>query len=239
MIRLGENVATETSTQRRARLSQGASNQAIYNMVVRALTQHEVCHGTLLDVGCGAGNLFAYVESLCERYVGVDVVKYDAFPTDVEFRRLDLDLESDESLRYTGDVVVAVETIEHLENPRDFMRNLTQLTKPGGWAVVTTPNQLSLLSKLTLLTKNEFNAFRDNSYPAHLTALLEVDLRRMASECGWRDVHVYYSLQGRMAGTGRHLPRCVSRMWPREFSDNILIMGRTGELAMGGEETLS
>jgi hypothetical protein len=50
--------------------------------------------------------------------------------------------------------------------------------------VITTPNQESLLSKLTLLLLNEFNAFRAGSYPAHLTALLEVDRRRIAAECG-------------------------------------------------------
>ncbi len=51
--------------------------------------------------------------------------------------------------------------------------------------IVTTPNQLSLLSKLTLVLKNEFNAFQAGSYPAHLTALLEADLRRIGVECGW------------------------------------------------------
>ena len=61
----------------------------------------------------------------------------------------------------SADVVVAVETIEHLENPRAFMRELVRLTKSGGAVIVTTPNQLSLLSKMKLVLKNRFNAFQD------------------------------------------------------------------------------
>ena len=34
------------------------------------------------------------------------------------------------------------------------------------------------------MLRGEHAAFTDTSYPAHLTALLAVDLRRMAAECG-------------------------------------------------------
>ena len=45
---------------------------------------------------------------------------------------------------------------------------------------MTTPNQLSLLSKMTLLFRGQFNAFQEGPglYPAHRTALLEIDLLR-------------------------------------------------------------
>ena len=52
-----------------------------------------------------------------------------------------------------ADVVTALEVIEHLENPRAFCRELARVAKPGGWVVVTTPNQLSLLSLLSLVVK--------------------------------------------------------------------------------------
>ncbi len=126
----------------------------------------------------------------------------------------------------TADVVAAVETIEHLENPRAFVRELVRLTRPGGWVVVTTPNQLSLLSKMTLVLKNQFNAFQDSSYPAHLTALVEIDLRRIAAECGLTDIAVAYSESGRIAGTAWHYPCLLSRCYPRGFSDNVLVIGR-------------
>ena len=53
------------------------------------------------------------------------------------------------------DLVVCAETIEHLENPRAVFRELTRVARRDGWIIVTTPNQLSLLSKLTLVVKNQ------------------------------------------------------------------------------------
>jgi hypothetical protein len=101
-----------------------------------------------------------------------------------------------------------------------------RLARPGGWVVVTTPNQLSLLSKLTLLLKNQLNAFQDGSYPAHITALLEIDLRRMAAECHLADVRTAFSLRGRVPGTPWHYPAWASRLLPRALSDNVLVLGR-------------
>jgi len=156
----------------------------------------------------------------------VDVICYEGFPAAAEFVALDLDAGVVPLPDGGADVVAAVETIEHLENPRAFLRELVRLTRPGGWVVVTTPNQLSLLSKLTLVFKNQFNAFQDGSYPAHLTALLEIDLRRMAAECGLAGVTIAYSGEGRIPGVPWHYPRFLSRWFPRALSDNVLLSGK-------------
>jgi 2-polyprenyl-3-methyl-5-hydroxy-6-metoxy-1,4-benzoquinol methylase len=212
--------------QARARLSQGSSNAAIYRMVARALEGRHPGGGVLVDVGCGTGNLWPFVDAFFARYVGVDTVRYDGFPAEAEFHLLDLDRDSLPISDASAEVVAAVETIEHLENPRAFLRELVRIARPGGYVIVTTPNQLSLLSKLTLVVKNQFNAFQDGSYPAHLTALLEVDLRRMAAECALTDVAIAYSLQGRIVLTPWHYPRFWSRLFPRALSDNVLLIGR-------------
>ena len=161
------------------------------------------------------------------RYVGADVVRYEGFPADGEFHPVDTATGRVQLDDGVGDVVAAVETIEHVENPRAFARELTRLCRPGQWVVVTTPNQLSLLSKLTLVLRQEFNAFRASSYPAHLTALLEVDLRRIAGECGWTEVTIRYTGDGRIPGTSRHYPRWLSRLLPRALSDNVALVART------------
>jgi 2-polyprenyl-3-methyl-5-hydroxy-6-metoxy-1,4-benzoquinol methylase len=126
----------------------------------------------------------------------------------------------------SADVVTAVEVIEHLENPRAFVRELARLTKPDGWIVITTPNQLSLLSLLTLVVKKRFSAFQDVHYPAHLTALLEIDLKRIAAECRFVDVAILYSHSGRLILTPWHYPRWLARSFPIYLSDNLLLIGR-------------
>ncbi len=216
----------DESVQTRAHLSAGASDGPIYEMVRRVLAERRPAGGTLLDVGCGHGRLWPAVQALVHRYVGCDAVRYDGFPAEGEFLAIDLDSGRVPLPDGCAEVTVAVETIEHLENPRAFFRELTRLTAPGGLVLVTTPNQLSLLSKLTLLVKNQFNAFQDACYPAHLTALLEIDLRRMAAECGLTDVAVAYSRRGRIPGVPWHYPSWLSRLGPRAFSDNVLVVGK-------------
>lgn len=210
----------------RALQSRGTSSDAIHQMVVRILESRHPGGGLLLDVGCGTGNLWAALAGRFDRYIGADVVRYEGFPAEADFCPVDLDTQRVALADGTADVVAAVETIEHLENPRAFVRELVRLARPGGWVLVTTPNQLSLLSKMTLLLKNRFNAFQEGSYPAHLTALLEIDLRRITAECGLTDVAVAYTEQGRIAGTAWHYPRVLSRCCPRALSDNLLTIGR-------------
>ncbi|HEX2205365.1 MAG TPA: methyltransferase domain-containing protein [Longimicrobium sp.] len=214
------------SVEERARRSLGLSGDAIYRMVGEAVRARHAGGGTLVDVGCGTGNLWRFLDGRFGRYVGVDAVRYEGFPDDGEFHAADLDAGTTGLPEGTGDVVAAVETIEHLENPRAFVRELARIARPGGWVIVTTPNQLSLLSRATLLLRGEHNAFRDASYPAHITALLEVDLRRIAAECGLVECEVGYSGSGRVVFTGRHFPRWMARMWPRGLSDNVMLAAR-------------
>ncbi|MEP7340599.1 MAG: methyltransferase domain-containing protein [Acidobacteriota bacterium] len=219
-------VTQHYTTEERARQSLGGSEHAIYEMVGATLARRQLKGETLVDVGCGTGHLRSFVRSCCERYLGVDVVRYEGFPADAEFFRVDLDSGQAPFPDHSAELVVSVETIEHLENPRAFMRELTRLAKPGGWVVITTPNQLSLLSLLTLLIKRRFSAFQDVHYPAHITALLEVDLLRIAAECGLREVELAYSLNGRVIFTPWHYPKFLARTFPRVLSDNLLLIGR-------------
>lgn len=208
----------------RARQSQGISHEPIYRMAAQALAARG-CRGVLVDLGCGTGNLKAFAPEFT-RYIGVDAVRYEGFPAGAEFIQGDLDLLPVRLSDGTGDAVAAVETIEHLENPRALMREMARLAKPGGWVAVTTPNCLSLHSLLTLAVKKQFSDFQDASYPAHITPLLESDLLRMAGECGLTEAAILYSLHGRVSLTPWHYPRALSRLFPRALSNNVLLIAR-------------
>lgn len=214
------------NTITRAEQSLGISDIAIYKMVERVLLTHCLPGGVLLDVGCGAGNLYPFVSKFCDRYIGIDAVRYEGLSTGVEFILQNLDQPMCQLASNIADVIVSVETIEHLENPRAFYRELVRLAKPGGYVIVTTPNQLSLLSKLTLLLKNQFNAFQEapGLYPSHITALLEADLRRIAQEVGLTEIHVEYGNSGRIPFTSRNYPK--KRFFQGiHFSDNLICVG--------------
>lgn len=211
--------------EQRARQSLGRSHQRIYQTVAEVLAASGA-GGRLADVGCGTGDLWQALRGRFASCVGLDAVRYDGLPADVEFHATDLDAARLPLPDASVDAAAAVEVIEHLENPRAFVRELTRIVRPGGWVVITTPNQLSVLSLLTLVVKGRFSAFQDGSYPAHRTALLEIDLRRIMTECGLREIAVTFTRLGRLPLGAWHYPDAIATLAPRRFSDNIVIAGR-------------
>jgi 2-polyprenyl-3-methyl-5-hydroxy-6-metoxy-1,4-benzoquinol methylase len=210
----------------RARQSLGASSDAIHTMVANAVARHNLAGARMVDVGCGHGRLRARLVDQFPLYRGLDAVSYAGFPEDGVFTQVDLDADRWPVEPESAELVASIETIEHLENPWSFMRQLAALTVPGGTVMVTTPNQLSVLSLLTLTTKRRFSAFQDAHYPAHRTALLESDLRRIAAASGLEVIEVAYSLEGRIPLTGAHYPPGIAQLWPRGLSDNVLLVAR-------------
>lgn len=209
----------------RARLSLGRADADVHRVVATLLTARGAS-GTIADIGCGTGGLWHTAGAAFTRYIGVDVVRYDGLSERVEFRPADLERDGIPLDEGSVDVAAAVEVIEHVDNPRALFRDLVRVTRPGGWVVVTTPNQLSVLSLLSLVVKGHFAAFQDGEYPAHRSALLEKDLRRMATECGLTGVEVAYTRRGRVPLTPWHYPRALAAMSPRRLSDNVALIGR-------------
>ena len=210
----------------RAGLSLGSSSHTVYRMVADALASRAIAGGRVVDVGCGGGALWRVLGGRFDQYAGLDAVRYPTLPPDLEFRQVDLDATEWPVRDGDADVVTAVETIEHLENPWAFVRSLARIVKPGGWVIVTTPNQLSALSLLTLIVKRRFSAFQDSAYPAHRTALLESDLIRILAAAGLEQIAVGYSCRGRLPLTAAHIPATLARRMPRAVSDNLLVIGR-------------
>ncbi len=194
-------------------------------MVAAAIGSVHRSGGTLIDVGCGRGHLWASVRGSFGRYVAVDVARYEGLPPEAEFHELDLDSGCVPLPQDSAEVVACIETIEHVENPRALVRELVRLARPGGWIFITTPNQLSLLSLLTLLTRKQFQAFQqaEGLYPAHLTALLEIDLTRIATENRLEDIQIRYTDSGRIPRSARYWPSFLRGRW---FSDNLMMFAR-------------
>lgn len=213
-------------TLERALITDGFSEDHIHQMVALALERAGVSGGTVVDVACGSGALWKHLSHRHSDYIGVDLVKYPGFTDQGRFVQAELGRGPVPLPDDIGSVVLSVETIEHLENPRAFMRELVRLAKPGAWVGISTPNVLSLRSLISLLTKQQFMGFRDGDYPAHITPILEVDLRRMASEVGLENVEVVYSRDARVPLTRRAYPRVVARVFPRACSDIIFLLGR-------------
>jgi 2-polyprenyl-3-methyl-5-hydroxy-6-metoxy-1,4-benzoquinol methylase len=126
------------------------------------------------------------------------------------------------------DVVVAAEVIEHLENPRFMIREVFRLLRPGGTAIVTTPNNESWRSLIALLFRGHFMAFGDYGYPAHITALLRKDLSRIFEEASFPAPDFYFTDSGGVPARPMVTWQQISfgMLKGLRYSDNILAISR-------------
>ena len=124
--------------------------------VLALLEPHLSSAAVVLDIGAGEGYLAQRVHAvITERGLGARLEACDLFPDnfhvpDVRCRPIDLDggLPLPDA---SVDLAYSVEVLEHLEDQFGFLREVQRVLRPGGRFVVTTPNVLSLTSRLRTL----------------------------------------------------------------------------------------
>lgn len=100
--------------------------------------------GNLLEVGCGEGRGVDILASQIDSYLGLDKIPEvigmlsEKYP-DYSFQTAHIPplsgVPSD-----TYDTVVSFQVIEHIEDDKLFLRELHRVLKPGGQAIISTPN---------------------------------------------------------------------------------------------------
>ena len=142
----------------------------------------------VLELGAGGGAMSQRLADL-----GYDVTASDLFverfaPRErIAFHPLDLNRAFADDLPERFDAVVALELVEHLENPHHFLRQCFALLRPGGTLVISTPNLANPVSQAMFVRSGVFQWFRDEDYreQGHITPIAPVVLRRCAQEAGF------------------------------------------------------
>lgn len=91
------------------------------------------------------------------------------------------------------DLVIAIEIIEHLENPWLFLREIRKVLRKGGVLILTTPNVDSLLDRLVYLTDGHPFYFGAKGYVnsgGHITMVPDWLLRLVAGKAGFNHVEL-------------------------------------------------
>jgi len=105
--------------------------------------------GSILDIGAGDGAvLSAALGVLATSNLGIEpsikaIAKNDDNRVNIKNIAIE-DLETNEKF----DLVTCFQTIEHLNNPREFISNIKRFIKPGGYFAISCHNRLSLTNKI-------------------------------------------------------------------------------------------
>ncbi len=161
----------------------------LHHRVAELAREHLPARARVADLGAGTGALSLRLADQGFRVTAADLVadNYGAGSA-AQFVAADLDGDFLLGLERSFAGVVAVEILEHLENPRRFLRRAAELLAPGGKLFVTTPNAASPVSKARFLRTGRFQWFteEDRRDLGHLSPLTPVLLRDALESAGLR-----------------------------------------------------
>jgi len=94
------------------------------------------------------------------------------------------------------DLVTSLGLIEYLENPFAFAREVHRVLRPGGTAILTTPNNESWRALTSLVIRGHFVAFPRLSRNINLTTLVRSDFEKILGLAGFSNIHFSYTVSG-------------------------------------------
>jgi 2-polyprenyl-3-methyl-5-hydroxy-6-metoxy-1,4-benzoquinol methylase len=199
-------------------------------IVGNALAAHGLS-GRLVDVGCGSGLLQQHLVSLGWK----DPVGIEPSGNPAGRDRLGLEVYNEsleDALRRPGmaggfDVAVAHHVIEHCYDPFEFLGQLRALLRPGGSALIATPNLRGASMRWkTLASRRGWKArpYRHLDYPKHVVLFHKDNLPRLVRDAGFevRDLQTYTRASSNRARRPRRF-----LLWDRlGLGDNMYVVAR-------------
>jgi len=121
----------------------------------------------VLDLGAGSG---AFIELLSERWknwqiAAADLELFESFKLkeSIPFYNVNLNSNFSKKIKDKFDLIFSIEVIEHLENPRHFLRECYELLNPNGVLLLTTPNIEAIPVRMRFFIYGNFKFFEPNS----------------------------------------------------------------------------
>jgi SAM-dependent methyltransferase len=184
---------------------------------------------TFLDVGCATGMLLAWVRGRGWDVRGVDVCRESAEYGE-RTRGVPIHAGTLEEARFADGAFAVVHfshLLEHVSDPRAFLREVRRVLRDDGRAVITTPNIAGLQARL-------FGTRWRSAIVDHLVLFSRRTLRRLLAEEGFI-VEREVTWGGLAAGSAPSwLKRPADRLAKRwGFGDVMLFLARKGSARAG------
>jgi Methyltransferase domain len=138
----------------------------VHEIVTDLLRERLTPGAKIADIGAGHGALSMRLHDAGFEVTAFDLDCKDWRAMQVVCHECDMN-DSLQLLAASGpyNAICAIEVIEHLENPRRFLRDLIELCRAQRtWIVMSTPNPLDTFSCIAMFTRGIFNWFSPQHY---------------------------------------------------------------------------
>lgn len=141
---------------------------------------------SILDLGGGSG---AWAVRLSDNGYRVTVCDINCQQSNFPCYSVNLNEEFAESFGNSQfDCITCIEVLEHLENPRNALRQNLKLLSDGGLLILSTPNVSGLYSRIRFLFTGKFSQFDDRHYSqiGHIRPITYWEIIKMLEECEFK-----------------------------------------------------
>lgn len=182
-------------------ISSKGVNEIVLQAVVAQARQLNKDTVRILEIGPGKGALSKAIRDALE----AEGIKYEIECGDIEPHQIN-DQNLGFECRYVNaqdkfnldkqyDIGIIVELIEHIENPFHLIREFAGILKPGSMLIVTSPNILSLASRLRFFLTGCYDYFRRpyNEYwlnMGHVNPINPLQLMYILRKNGFENINV-------------------------------------------------
>jgi len=178
--------------------SSGGTSSSQHRTMALTLIRKLDLRGAVADVGAGKGDL---IQSLLEMdrfssIIGLDLMERPSdLPTRVQWFSTDLNQQIPGDAG-SFDLVTSLGLIEYLENPYAFAREIHRVLRPGGTAILATPNNESWRALISLMVRGHFVGFSRSGENINLTALVRSDFEKLLEFAGFAEISFSYTACG-------------------------------------------
>lgn len=173
---------------------------ATHDSVIKLIKEYFPNSVRIVDLAAGEGAFSVRLSELGHKVVAVDAFADNWKAKDIELNIQNLDSEFAAQMVSEDnkfDAVVAIEIVEHLENPFRFVRECAKLLRPGGLLFLTSPNVESVFSRLLFLYTGRLSSFAayETVRPAHITPIFRWKLDMLLDEAGFQEIREEFDEQ--------------------------------------------
>jgi 2-polyprenyl-3-methyl-5-hydroxy-6-metoxy-1,4-benzoquinol methylase len=199
--------------------------------------KEKITNKAVLDFGCGIGGFLNLVKNSASKADGVELEK----ALQSSFKQRKLNVFSNLSLvRGKYDVITAFHVVEHLEKPKEILKQLSKFLTEDGEMIIEVPN-----SNDALLTLYENKPFQNFTYwSQHLFLFNEKTITELVKQAGlklnWIKHIQRYSLSNHLYWLAKGKPG-GHKVWDfmnnnkldKEYEGQLAYIGKTDTIIVG------